>query len=406
MLSRCKGLAVLAALLVSLSACAAPSSSAPQTQTGPVSFSVPSEENKPEPAPHLTVTAGAESLEVAPGEDDADAVITVTSLEALPAFASSPDAKISITDGAGNAAFDGTAAEIQNFIPARNGDYRYTVTDGTGGETLVYRFTARCALPVEIELQNDFAALGEVIAIHAYYADGVELSATTDLNFQPTFYDNGDSRLALLPIHYATQPDVYNLSITAGEQQFNYLITVNDREFEVQHLTVDEDTTANTVGSDAANREWDEKIEPLKLISDPQQYWDGQFLQPVQGKITTEFGMIRYTNGSTVASRHSGIDIAAAAGTPVLAAGSGRVLFADFIQLTGNTVIIEHGFGVKSWYYHMQSLDVAEGDMVKQGDPIGKVGSTGFSTGPHLHFCMSVNNVFTNPWTAFEQGIG
>ncbi|WP_343281823.1 M23 family metallopeptidase, partial [Ligaoa zhengdingensis] len=102
----------------------------------------------------------------------------------------------------------------------------------------------------------------------------------------------------------------------------------------------------------------------------------------------------------------SGIDIAAAAGTPVAAAGSGRVLFADFIQLTGNTVIIEHGFGVKSWYYHMQSLDVAEGDMVKQGDPIGKVGSTGFSTGPHLHFCMSVNNVFTNPWTAFEQGIG
>ena len=388
MLSRCKGLAVLAALLVSLSACAAPSSSAPQTQTGPVSFSVPSEENKPEPAPHLTVTAGAESLEVAPGEDDADAVITVTSLEALPAFVSSPDAKISITDGAGNTAFDGTAAEIQNFIPARNGDYRYTVTDGTGGETLVYRFTARCALPVEIELQNDFAALGEVIAIHAYYADGVELSATTDLNFQPTFYDNGDSRLALLPIPYATQPDVYNLSITAGEQQFNYLITVNDREFEVQHLTVDEDTTANTVGSDAANREWDEKIEPLKLVSDPQQYWDGQFLQPVQGKITTEFGMIRYTNGSTVASRHSGIDIA------------------DFIQLTGNTVIIEHGFGVKSWYYHMQSLDVAEGDMVKQGDPIGKVGSTGFSTGPHLHFCMSVNNVFTNPWTAFEQGIG
>lgn len=60
-------------------------------------------------------------------------------------------------------------------------------------------------------------------------------------------------------------------------------------------------------------------------------------------------------------------------------------------------ICIEHGFGLKSWYYHLSAVDVEEGQMVKTGDPIGKVGDTGFVTGPHLHFTMSVNNVYTNP---------
>ena len=76
------------------------------------------------------------------------------------------------------------------------------------------------------------------------------------------------------------------------------------------------------------------------------------------------------------------------------------------LPISGNTVLIEHGYGLKSWYYHMDSLNVSQDEMVKQGQIIGEVGSTGFSTGPHLHFAMSVNRVFVNPWTAIEQGIG
>ena len=74
------------------------------------------------------------------------------------------------------------------------------------------------------------------------------------------------------------------------------------------------------------------------------------------------------------------------------------MLFAGYLQLTGNTVLIEHGYGLKSWYYHMDSLDVSTGQMVEQGQIIGKVGSTGFSTGPHLHFAMRLNGTPIDPY--------
>lgn len=120
--------------------------------------------------------------------------------------------------------------------------------------------------------------------------------------------------------------------------------------------------------------------------------WSDAFLLPVDGSLTSAFGFQRIVNG-VPGERHSGIDLAAETGTPVLAANSGKVLFADFVALTGNTVCIEHGLGLKSWYYHMNSLNVTEGETVGRGQQIGSVGSTGFSTGPHLHFAISVWNV-------------
>lgn len=257
---------------------------------------------------------------------------------------------------------------------------------------------------LKVDLSITAPVLGETMTIRV--SNAKEASVQTNLGFTPRFFqDNGDL-LALLPISYAAQPGNYTLDVLADGKNHHYTLAVAAREFEVQELTVDPDTTAATAGSAKANAEWETRVEPLKALSDSDKHWNGTFMQPVQGTITTEFGSIRYTNGGAVASRHSGIDIAAKTDTPVLAAGNGRVLFADFLQLTGNTVVIEHGYGLKSLYYHMNSLSVEEGDMVEQGTQIGAVGTTGFSTGPHLHFAMAVNNVFTNPWTMMEQGIG
>lgn len=260
----------------------------------------------------------------------------------------------------------------------------------------------------QVTLSTETPVTGDAMAIYVENADNI--SAVTSLGFVPRFFEQGNRQIALLPISYTTTPGDYTLTVTADGKPFYFNITVTDRDFEEQYLTVDETVTKNTAGNAEANNQWTRLIEPLKLISDPQQYWDGPFISPISGeikdKISTEYGSIRYTNGSQVASRHSGIDIAVKAGTPVLAAGNGRVQFAGYLTLTGNTVVIEHGYGLKSLYYHMESLNVEEGDMVKQGQQIGAVGSTGFSTGPHCHFSMAVNNVFTNPWFMIEQGIG
>ncbi|MCI8650542.1 MAG: M23 family metallopeptidase [Anaerotruncus sp.] len=255
----------------------------------------------------------------------------------------------------------------------------------------------------QVTLSSQSAPLGEALFIHASaVSEGV--TAQTTLPHQPKFFLDGDGMSALLPIAYTTPVGNYQLTVSAAAQTWRFEIVVQERSFQVQQLTMDSATEEETALSAQANWEWEQKIEPLKAISTPEKYWEGTFLQPVESysEITTEYGAIRYTNGSKVASRHSGTDYAAKAGTQVYATNHGVILFADFLQLTGNTVVIDHGFGLKSFYYHMDSLDTQAGAVVKRGDPVGKVGSTGYSTGPHLHYSLLVNNIFINPQTAID----
>lgn len=102
---------------------------------------------------------------------------------------------------------------------------------------------------------------------------------------------------------------------------------------------------------------------------------------------------MRYVNDALTSYRHSGTDYAVPKGTPVKAPNNGRVNLSMFLTLTGNTVVIDHGLGLFSVYFHMDSLNVEKGQMVVKGDSIGTVGSTGFSTGPHLHYTTSIGKV-------------
>ncbi len=114
---------------------------------------------------------------------------------------------------------------------------------------------------------------------------------------------------------------------------------------------------------------------------------------PVEVSFTTRFGGQRSYNGSPPAGHHGGTDIGADTGTPVAATNTGRVVLARQLRLRGNMVIIDHGGGLFSGYAHMSSFAVAEGQLVQQGDIIGYVGTTGLSTGPHLHWEISTNGV-------------
>ncbi|MDD3193842.1 MAG: M23 family metallopeptidase [Oscillospiraceae bacterium] len=343
----------------------------------------------------LEIAVGEETVTLYPGEEN---YRTVTLLEALPRSEAAATVQILLED---QQVFSGSTSNLEDFLPAKNGSYDYLFTDGENA----YALTVETAFAPQISWPEGAVELGEVLPIAVRYTDAETVSAETTLSFQPSFYKWEGAWEGLLPIHWNTQPGIYPLTVRAGTAVFELAITVSDRAFEIQNLTVDETTTSQTVDNNEANAEWNTKIEPMKEISDPVQYWSGEFIQPVEGELTTQYGMIRYVNGNPTSVRHSGVDLAADEGTPVQAAGAGRVLFADYLQLTGNTVLIEHGLGLKSWYYHMESLNVAQGDMVEQGQVIGKVGSTGFSTGPHLHFAMSVNRVFVNPGTAIEKGI-
>lgn len=118
-------------------------------------------------------------------------------------------------------------------------------------------------------------------------------------------------------------------------------------------------------------------------------------IQPTRGFLTSEFGAHRGWGGR--GRLHEGIDIAGPTGTPIIAPGDGRVTFSGYYHGYGQMITIDHGYGISTLFGHCSTMFVQEGQFVKRGDVIARVGNTGSSTGPHLHYEVHVDGVPVNP---------
>ena len=135
----------------------------------------------------------------------------------------------------------------------------------------------------------------------------------------------------------------------------------------------------------------------------PDPRWRDPFMLPVLGRGTSGFGLPRrYGPGGNV-SFHLGTDIAAPEGTPIHATNEGVVRVAGQYPIKGGLVVLDHGFGVTSLYFHQSRIAVQVGDVVERGDVIGFVGTTGLSTGPHLHWEMRIDGVPTDPMAWIDR---
>lgn len=129
--------------------------------------------------------------------------------------------------------------------------------------------------------------------------------------------------------------------------------------------------------------------------------WSGRFVDPAGGRPTSVYGERRTLEPGMVATVHQGADLAAPLGTPVLASADGLVAWAGPLVVRGNVVIIDHGFGVFTAYYHLDEIGVATAAEITTGRQLGTVGSSGRSTGPHLHWEVLIGGVAVDPaaWT-------
>ena len=140
--------------------------------------------------------------------------------------------------------------------------------------------------------------------------------------------------------------------------------------------------------------------------------WEGMFLEPVEkvssynGVITTGFGHSRKIKASGESYIHEGVDYLRTTGGEVFACNTGIVQYAGYTELGGNTIVIEHGYGLKTWYCHLSELKVAVGDSVTKGDVIGIVGKTGFTNQNGVHIGMSIFDVAVSPYgVQFDEEI-
>jgi murein DD-endopeptidase MepM/ murein hydrolase activator NlpD len=183
-------------------------------------------------------------------------------------------------------------------------------------------------------------------------------------------------------------------------------LRLEPREFSVQRLTlppsmVDLDPATERRALDEAGR-----LRALYATSTPARLWRERFVRPVAGNAPgTGFGARRVINGKPRAP-HAGVDYAAPWGTPVVAANDGRVaLVADFF-FPGRLVILDHGLGLYTLYFHLEAALVVEGERVSRGQPIGTVGATGRATGPHLHFGVQVGPARVDPDSLLGLEVG
>jgi biotin carboxyl carrier protein len=257
---------------------------------------------------------------------------------------------------------------------------------------------------VPVELSYRALEPGEVILVKPR-PDPSVLRVDVRLRTQKRRIDyDGKSRPVLLGIDVGAKPQAYFMEFTtvrrdgSKETVFKKL-PVGSKEFPKTNLTVDPGMVeAPPEETERIRREAALVADVLGSVS-PEWLGSGPFVSPLpENEPFPNFGQRRMYNGKT-ASVHTGVDISAAAGTEARASNSGRVVLATELYFSGKTVIIDHGLGVFTYYGHFSKLRVKRGDRVNKGDVIAEVGSTGRSTGPHLHWSVRLLDSRVDPFS-------
>ena len=207
------------------------------------------------------------------------------------------------------------------------------------------------------------------------------------------FYPQGDGYAALVGIDAFAAPGLFDLRLEgSGERPwrpFSQQILVNAGDYSLQQIPVADDPVTR--------QQEDAVLNTFYLTNTEIRQWEGLFTSPVTTAIVTaRYGDPRSYAGGPVEIYHSGVDFAGTVGTPILAPANGTVVFNELMDLHGNTVVVDHGQGVVTAYFHLSETFVSVGDVVTAGQPLAAGGSTGLSTGPHLHWELRVNGVSVN----------
>jgi len=206
---------------------------------------------------------------------------------------------------------------------------------------------------------------------------------------------------ALIPISYYAKPTHKKLEVTYKEngvgESKSLFIDIKDGNYEKETIAVNK-SKVNPTSKKVQQRVAKEYNEAMKIYNhvENKSYINSKFVMPLESKITSSFGKARIYN-NTLNGFHSGTDFRAKVGTPIMASNDGVVCLVKDRFYSGGTVIIDHGEGIYTCYFHMSAFNVKKGQLVKKADIIGLSGENGRVTGPHLHFSARVSGVQVDP---------
>ena len=256
------------------------------------------------------------------------------------------------------------AEPAEKVFKTKQGDVLYLTLNVEGGAALVEgRFHDRRVPFFKTGREGEFGALVGI--------DMADIPDTADLKAEITYPDGVRTRV--------------------------FRVAVAPEDFREQRMTLPKDQ----VDPDAAALKRigleKEKVKTVLAGFTPDRLWGSGFLVPVEGTVTGAFGSKRILNGQP-RNQHNGEDIAASLGTPVKATNDGVVRMVDDHFFSGKGVILDHGLGLFTMYFHLDTTAVKEGERVKRGEVVGTVGKSGRATGPHLHWGAWLNGSRVNPF--------
>ncbi len=257
----------------------------------------------------------------------------------------------------------------------------------------------------QLELSQIPAKPGQAIGLRGIVQPERQVSVSLSSTEMDVF-ENGRNFIALTgtgAFFGAGEPEL-TIRID-GEPLWTQPWRFEDDEWNFQQITLT--GSAAEIDQAARDAERQQLMEIWQQATNTPQ-WTTSFATPVDSylEITSDFGARRSYNGGPYSTYHEGVDFAAFGGTPVLAPAAGTVVVAENLYVRGGAVIIDHGLGVYTGYYHMAGVAVTPGQHVEPGELLGEVGTTGLSTGNHLHWDLLVNGIWVDAAAWQAQGMG
>ncbi len=248
----------------------------------------------------------------------------------------------------------------------------------------------------EIFIYNPVVKNGEAVLVFSNQKPEFIKVFNKKYQFFPTIKNKKYKFYTLIPVSYYQKSGVYEIKAVFKNEIDTKKLVVKKGNYKKEFLKVAKKHVSPP--KSLIKRIKSEYKEAMKIYNtfDKHIYWHDKFVLPIKSSVTSSFGNARMFNG-VLRSYHTGIDYKAKKGTPIKAVNDGVVVLAKKRYFAGNSVVVSHGRGVYSCYYHLSKIVVKKGQKVKKGEIVGLSGQTGRVTGPHLHFSMWLDGVIVNP---------
>lgn len=323
--------------------------------------------------------------------------------------------------------YDGAPDSLSNLTLSRNAVLKFVITASWEQTnecqyygTASYTFDALVIAPAEFKIGETEIEHGDVLVLSGVNVVNPEnISVTFEPalpnNYTPVFFTEGSYVHALIPFSYDVPNGMYQITVSYGTTSQIFILNVADSRYGFNKAASNSSASESLISafySEEDINEYNNLRSEIVKSTETLKYFSGAFINYENAgtltskKSTIKLGFTReqiLKDGRTF--KHTGIDFEVAAGVDVPAMSSGKVAYVGFCDVLGNFVVLDHGYGLKTWYAHLSEISVSVGDIVRTSQPVGKTGNTGFITENRLHVEFTVFDIPVAPFSIWDEGL-